>query len=34
LPVKRQFVWRMEGREAQNEQVGAGDYALQIVIRR
>ena len=34
LPVKRQFVWRMEGREPQNEQVGTGDYALQIVIRR
>jgi hypothetical protein len=34
LPVKRQFVWRMEGREAQNEQVGTGDYAVQIVIRR
>jgi hypothetical protein len=34
LPVARQFVWRMEGREPQNEKVGAGDYALQIVIRR
>jgi hypothetical protein len=34
LPVKRQFVWHMEGREAQNEQVGTGDFALQIVIRR
>ncbi|HEV8062596.1 MAG TPA: hypothetical protein VGP68_22135 [Gemmataceae bacterium] len=34
FPVKRNFVWRVEGREAQNEQVGTGDYALQIVIRR
>ena len=34
LPVKRQFIWRMEGREPQNEQVGTGDFALQIVIRR
>lgn len=34
LPVTRQFVWHMEGREAQNEKIGAGDYAVQIVIRR
>jgi hypothetical protein len=34
LPVARQFVWQMEGREAQNEKIGTGDYALQIVIRR
>lgn len=34
LPATRQFVWRMEGREPQNEKVGTGDYALQIVIRR
>lgn len=34
LPITRQFVWRMEGREPQNEKVGTGDYALQIVIRR
>ncbi len=34
FPIKRNFVWRIEGREAQNEQVGTGDYALQIVIRR
>jgi hypothetical protein len=34
LPVKRQFVWRMEGREAQSEQIKPGNYALQIVIRR
>ncbi len=34
LPVQRQFVWQMEGREAQNEKIGPNDYALQIVIRR
>ena len=34
MQVKRQFVWRMEGREAQREQIKAGDFALQIVIRR
>jgi hypothetical protein len=34
VPVLRQFIWRIEGREAQNEQIGAGANALQIVIRR
>jgi hypothetical protein len=34
IPVTRQFVWRMEGRDPQNEQVRMGDYAVQIVIRR
>ncbi len=34
VQVNRQFVWRMEGREAQREQIKAGDFALQIVIRR
>ena len=34
VQVKRQFVWQMDGGEAKNEQVGMGDYALLIVIRR
>ena len=34
VPVPRQFIWRIEGREPQNEQVGSGASALQIVIRR
>jgi hypothetical protein len=34
LPVKRDFTWKMEGREPQREQIGMGDFALLIVIRR
>jgi hypothetical protein len=34
LAVLRQFVWRVEGREPQNEQMSKNDNALQIVIRR
>lgn len=34
LPVLRQFIWRVEGREPQNEQMGKNDNELQIVIRR
>jgi len=34
VQVLRQFVWRVEGREPQNEQMGKDDNALQIVIRR
>ena len=34
LPVKRDFSWKMEGREPQREQIGMGDFALLIIIRR
>jgi hypothetical protein len=34
VPVRREFIWRVEGREPQKEQLGKNDYALQIVIRR
>lgn len=34
LHVGRQFVWQVEGREAQVERIPAGESALEIVIRR
>ena len=34
LTLDREFVWQVEGREAQVERVPAGESALEIVIRR
>jgi hypothetical protein len=34
LDLDRQFTWRVDNREVQNEQVATGESALEIVIRR
>jgi hypothetical protein len=34
LDLDRQFVWRVDQREPQNEQIPASESALEIVIRR
>jgi hypothetical protein len=34
IEVPREFVWQLEGREAQVERIAAGESALTIVIRR
>jgi hypothetical protein len=34
LDVGRRFVWKVDGRDPQSQQVAAGDSALEIVIRR
>jgi hypothetical protein len=34
VDVGRRFVWKMDGRDPQAEQVAAGDSAVEIVIRR
>jgi len=34
LEVGRQFVWQIEGRDPQREQIATGESAIEIVIRR
>jgi hypothetical protein len=34
LDVARQFVWQIEGRDPQKEQIATGESAIEIVIRR
>jgi hypothetical protein len=34
VAVERRFVWQVEGREAQTEQIPSGEASLEIVIRR
>ena len=34
IGVNRNFIWKMEGRDPQSERISAGEWALEVVIRR